>query len=88
MIKITEFYSPTCVPCKMLRARLEDIANNTSGVELEFINALNDDRAIGKGIKSCPHIIVTENEKELINEHGSFQTLDKIKEILKNSFTE
>lgn len=84
-MKIKEFYSPTCVPCKMIRRKLEALAKDYPEViEVEFINGLeNMDMCRGLGILGFPHIIVEDNEgKEVINEHGTLSTISKIQSTL------
>ena len=42
-MKIVEIFSPTCIPCKMLKPRLEDLKKEypNSNLEFQFINIMD-----------------------------------------------
>ena len=84
MITVTEFYSPTCIPCKMIRRSLEAMAKDREdSIKLEFIDGTqNKELCMDRGIMSFPHLVVTDSEgKELLSEKGTFVTLSKIREL-------
>lgn len=53
--------SPTCVPCKILAKRLDDL-----GVKYTKINAVDYPEY---GVRSTPHIIIEKDGEVLRNEH-------------------
>ena len=89
-MKVFELMSPTCVPCKMLRAKLEAMKSDkleVYSVDLtaDFPQGLPENiRVRASEIRSTPHLIVLNDGGEVIlDEHGTFGSLEKIK----NSFT-
>lgn len=85
MIHITEYYSPTCIPCKLLKTKLQKMAEiELKGkIEVEFIDATTDPKAKELGIQSCPHIIVTDDSgKELMNKHADLRTPSEIQKMV------
>lgn len=79
---VADFYSTTCVPCKMLTRTLEDIS-----LELPFINIvkvnISNNPTLGteNNIEAVPTIIIFKDDKEIDREVGSMteeEVLDKI----------
>lgn len=96
-----ELYSPSCVPCKMLKPRLEDLKKEYPDLKIEYFNLMDyisrpleevkEDKSIPEALKSAvdsikgtPHLVlVGDNGEILLNEHGGFNILGKVKEFLK-----
>ena len=85
MIHITEYFSPTCIPCKLLKTRLQTMAavELKGKIEVEFVDATTDPKAKELGIQSCPHLIITNGEgKELMNQHVGLGVISDIREMV------
>ena len=85
MIHITEYYSPTCIPCKLLKTRLQLLADvELKGkIEVEFVDATTDSKAKELGIQSCPHLIITnDKEEELMNKHVNLAVVNEIIQLV------
>lgn len=80
-MKITELYSPTCMPCKILDKRIQDLLKDYPEVEYEPLNALEHPEFTVQG---TPHLIVEKDGNEIYNSHVSniVEALNFIKENL------
>ncbi len=81
---IVDFYSTTCVPCKMFARTLEDIS-----LELPFINIVKVNTTeypilgIENEIEAVPTIIITKDGKEVDREVGSMTENEVLEKISK-----
>ena len=85
MIHITEYFSPTCVPCKLLKTRLQALESTDlrGKIEVEFVDATVDPKAKELGIRSCPYLIIRDEEgKELMNQHVGLGVISDIHEMV------
>lgn len=78
-MKILEFYSKGCVPCRMLTPRVEKLCAD-KGYELEKIEVFdNPDKAGEYNVMSVPHIIVFDDKgNKTIDEHLTASTFSKL----------
>lgn len=86
---IVDFYSTTCVPCKMFARTLEDIS-----LELPFINIIkvnvSNDPTLGteNNIEAVPTIIIVKDNKEIDREVGSMTEEEVLAKISKYYYGE
>lgn len=76
MIKVTEYYTPTCPMCKQLKQRL--LA--TEGIECEFV-----DMTICNPIQAtqAPWLIIEKDGKVIMNEHPT--SIGKVIQFIQNN---
>lgn len=65
-MKVIELYTPTCMPCKILDKKIQDLLKNHPEVEYEHLNAIKHPEY---NIKGTPHLIVEKDGKEIFNSH-------------------
>lgn len=65
-MKITELYSPTCMPCKILDKRIQDIIKDHPEVEYNHLNALEHPEY---NVQGTPHLIIEKDGTEIYNSH-------------------
>lgn len=81
-MKILKFYTPTCMPCKVLGKVLEKIKE----VPVEEINALEDIAAVDKyNVCTTPTLIFLNDKEEEVERTTGMVTLSKIQEIIANN---
>lgn len=81
-MKIIELYSPTCMPCKILDKRIQDIIKDHPEVEYNHLNALEHPEY---NVQGTPHVIIIEDDgTEIYNQHVSniVEVINFIKERL------
>lgn len=78
-MKITVFYSPTCIPCKLLNTRIEEILKDHPEIEYNHLNALEHPEY---NIKGTPHVIIEKDGNILFEGHGN--VVDILKLIKEN----
>lgn len=79
--KILKFYTPTCMPCKVIGKILDKL----EGVEVEAVNANEDVAMVDKyNICATPTLVFLRDGEEYERTHGMV-TESKIKEILKGA---
>ena len=77
-MKILKFYTPTCMPCKVLGKILEKVE-----VPVEEINALEDISAVDKyNVCTTPTLIFLNEEGEEFQRTTGMVTLSQIKGII------
>ena len=67
-MKITVLFSPTCVPCKLLDAKIRDILKDRSEIEYNHLNALEHPEY---NVLGTPHVIIEKDGVEIYNKHPS-----------------
>lgn len=79
---IVDFYTDTCVPCKIMKPVLEKLFNNPkfNDVTLVYFDA-NAGDASGYGVRAVPTIIVFKNGSEVLRHVGACS-----EEVLANKF--
>lgn len=84
MIYVTEYFSPTCVPCKLLKLRLQAMQTaKPDCISVKFVDATTDSEAKELGIQSCPHLIVKDEQgKELLNQHADLSIVQKLEKLM------
>ena len=60
---IADYYSTTCVPCRMLSRILEDLTEDYPFVNIVKVN-ITDCPALGKGIEAVPTVKFIKDGKE------------------------
>ena len=79
-MKIVEYFSPTCIPCKILKSRLESLKQDYPEVDIQFVNVIENPT---KGIQGVPHLWVQADTGEiLINERVDLTVIKKLKDLL------
>lgn len=80
-MKVTVLYSPTCIPCKLLDKRIQDILKDHPEIEYNHLNALDHPEY---NVMGTPHVIIEVDNKEIYNKHPSniVEPLNLIKENL------
>lgn len=77
-IKILDFYTEGCSPCKTMKPILEQFPN------VEFINAMEDfDRAMEYNIRKAPTVIFLKDGAET-HRFSGIKSKDEIQEIIDN----
>lgn len=77
-IKILKFYTPTCMPCKVIGKILDKLEN----VEVEAINANEDVAMVDKyNVYATPTLVFLNDDKEYGRTHG-LVTEAQIKELI------
>lgn len=80
MVEITKFYTPTCVPCKIV-GRMLDVLCERLNIELIEIDATIDIESVkNNNITTVPTIIINKND-ELIKLEGMIKQDDIIKHL-------
>lgn len=64
MVKVTEYYTPTCPMCNALKQRLSAIKSDN--LEVEFVNALENNP---NNYTNMPWVIIEKDGKIILNEH-------------------
>lgn len=62
MVKVNLYTTPTCMPCKILKKKLESISN----IELNVFNALEHPE---KNIMATPHVEAYYNDELIYDGH-------------------
>lgn len=71
-MKLLDFYSDNCGPCKMMDPILSSIADAISPVVIEKINVLKESNVAAKyGVTSIPTFILINGDKELGRRTGA-----------------
>ena len=80
---LVDFYSDSCVPCKMLSPVVEQLSNETPDVKFVGVDVDEAERlAVKYGISSIPCLILFENGAEAKRSVG-FQPKPALAEFLK-----
>ena len=80
-MKILKFYTPTCMPCRVVGKILENV-----DVEVKEINAVEDIAAVDKyNVCTTPTLIFLNEEDKEVERTVGMVTLTKIKEIIEKS---
>ena len=70
-MKLLDFYSDTCGPCKMMDPILDSIADAIVPVVIKKINVLKESDVAAKyGVTSIPTFIMVNGDKELGRKTG------------------
>ena len=78
-MKILKFYSPTCMPCKMVGKMLESLKE----VEVISIDATEDIAKVDEyNVCNTPTLIFLNENNEEVNRIAGMTTLKKIEEVL------
>ena len=80
MIKIIEFYSPTCVPCNVVDKKIKDYISKNPNIEYERINAVDHPEY---GIMGTPHLRLLKDNEIVMEGHyvNPNPIFNKIQEI-------
>ena len=84
MLKILKFYTQKCGPCAQIKPMIEEVGKET-GVPIESINALEDDRAAQYGIRAVPTLIFLKNNLEVARKTGFMSKTDLVTLIEKHN---
>lgn len=78
-MKILKFYTPTCMPCKMVGKMLESI----EGIEVIPIDATEEISKVDEyDVCNTPTLIFLDDEGKEVNRIAGMTTLKKIEEAL------
>lgn len=82
---IVDFFSTTCIPCKMFARTVEDLAMEFPFINFVKIN-ISEEPAVGAdyNIEAVPTVVFAKNGAELAREVGLMteaEVLEKIKEL-------
>jgi len=83
-IKILDFYTDWCVPCKMIEPILEEISNQM-GITIQKINSEKEEELAQEyGIYSVPTLVVLKGDAEVGRINGALpreRLIQKIEEV-------
>ena len=78
-MKILKFYTPTCMPCKMVGKMLDSL----KGVEVIPINATEDIAKVDEySVCNTPTLVFLNENNEEVGRISGMTTLKKIQEVL------
>ena len=78
-MKVLKFYSPSCMPCKMVGKMLDSLEN----VEVVSINATEDLAKVDEyEVCNTPTLVFLNENNEEVDRIAGMTTLKKIQEVL------
>lgn len=87
-MRVIEFWSPSCGPCKISKAAVAGLRADGYNVEIEELNAdENQDLVIYYGVRALPTLLIVDDEGEEVARKAGAMNKAQMKSFIDQAYT-